>query len=254
MTSNIVAVSKEEHKNIKIRTNAGIGHTATAHVAPVVVTEFADVASNSPIVFIRDETNTRFRTATMLGLQAEECLFYRDNEWQGTHIPMNLGRVPFSIKQIGDGQTVGAAVDLNSDLVSETEGDPLFDEDGKETEYFQRVNGFLSQLFEGEMATQKFVAALEKHDLLREFRLLTEDVNGVKRELTGLWSPASDLLLKLSDEAVLELHKSGYLAAIHVAVQSMAQIKRLVQLNNQRNEAKIRSIKVEMVDAPQQDN
>jgi hypothetical protein len=253
MASNIVAVSKEEHKNIKIRTNAGLGHTANSHVAPVVVNEFADVASNSPIVFIRDETNTRFRTATMLGLQAEECLFYSNEEWLGTHIPMNLGRIPFSIKQIGDGQTVGAAIDLDSDLVSETEGDALFDAEGNETEYFQRVNGFLSQLFEGEMATQKFVAALEQHNLLREFRLLTEDVNGLKRELTGLWMPASELLLKLDDKDVLELHNSGYLAAIHVAVQSMAQIKRLVKLHNQRNEPKIRNIRVEMLDAVQQD-
>ncbi|WP_262696237.1 SapC family protein [Kordiimonas aquimaris] len=252
MANNIVPVTREEHQNVKIRTDAGIGYTEKVHVVPVVVNEFADVAANSPIVFLKDEKSDRFRPASMLGLRVEENLFYRDGEWVGTHIPMNLGRVPFSIKAIGDGKQVGAAIDMDSDLVGE-EGSALFDENGKETEYFERVTRFLAQLFEGEVASQKFMETLEKQNLLREFRLLLEDVNGVKTELTGLWTPDNQALQNLPDDVALEMHKSGHLAATHVAIQSMAQIKRLVQLNNQKGGTLVRSINVDMIDPTKQD-
>lgn len=253
MANNIVPVTREEHQNVKIRTDAGIGYTEKVHVVPVVVNEFADVAANSPIVFLKDDSNERFRPATMLGLKTEENLFYRDGEWVGTHIPMNLGRVPFSIKAIGDGKQVGAALDMDSDLVGE-EGAALFDENGKETEYFERVTRFLAQLFEGEVASQKFMAKLAEQNLLSEFRLIIEDVDGIKTELTGLWTVNNNALQALADDVALEMHKTGQLAASHVAAQSMAQIKRLVQLNNQKGGKLIRSINVDMIDPSQQDN
>lgn len=254
MADNIVPITRETHQNTKIRTDGGLEYTAKIHVVPIVINEFADVAANSPIVFLRDEKDTRFRPATMLGLRVDECLYYHNGEWQGTHVPMNLGRAPFSIKPIDDGKTVGAAIDMASDLVNEEEGDALFDENGKETEYFQRVNGFLNQVFQGEVAAQRYTAALEEHGLLQEMRLLLEDVNGKVTELTGIWSPAANLVQDLPDDVALKLHKSGHLAATHVAIQSMAQIKRLVRLNNMRGGTLIRSIKAEMVGEPKQDN
>jgi len=247
MTAQIVTISAEEHKNLKIKTDAGISFSENIHIVPVVVSEFADVAANCPIVFLKDDNSDRMRVAAMLGIEVEKNLFFEDGAWQGTHVPMNIGRVPFSFAPIGDSKTLGAAIDLNHHLVNEEEGTPLFDEKGEPTDYFKWVNSFLNNLFQGEMLTHKFVDALTKHDLLREFHLQIEDEAGGKSELVGLYTPTANLLQKLSDEAVLELNKEGYLAATHIAIQSLSQIKRLVQLNNKREGTNIRGINIKMI-------
>jgi len=247
MTTNIVTVSAEEHKNLKIKTDVGISFSENIHIIPVVVSEFADIAANFPIVFLKDENADRLRVAAMLGIEVEKNLFFEDGAWQGTHVPLNIGRVPFSFAPTGDGKTLGAAIDLNHHLVSEEEGTPLFDEKGEPTDYYKWVNSFLGNLFQGEMITQKFADALAKHDVLREFHLQIEDESGRKSELVGLFTPAANLVQELSDEATLELNNEGYLAAIHIAIQSMSQIKRLVQLNNKRGGTKIRGVNIKMM-------
>lgn len=251
MTPNIVTVTPETHKNTKIRTDIDVAFAEKVHVVPVVLTEFADVAANCPIVFVHDETPDRLRVAAMLGLEVEKNLFYKDGEWDGTHIPMNIGRIPFAFGPLEDGKTLAAALDMSNDRVNEEEGTPLFDDDGKPTEYFQRVNNYLATLFEGEVATQKFVAAMQKHDILNEFRLIMEEEGGKQQELVGMFTPNAQALQNLSEEAILELNKEGFLAAAIVAVQSMAQIKRLVKMHNQRSDRTIKGIRMEMVGADQ---
>lgn len=248
MTSNHVAVTPETHKNVKIRVDTGFGFAKNKHIVPVVINEFADVAANCPIVFVKDENGGQLRVAAMMGLSPEINLYVQDNEWQGTHVPMNLGRLPFAFAPVGDGNMLGAALDMDSEQVSETEGKALFEESGEPTEYFKQVNVFLSTLFQGEVATQKFTDAIEKYDLLREFHVQMEDENGGKRELVGLFTPTSNRLKQLSDEAVVELNKEGILAGLHIAIQSMAQIKRLARLHNQLDGTKIKSVRLEMID------
>ncbi len=251
MTSNHVALSPEQHKNTKVRTDVGFQFAEKIHVVPTVITEFADVAANCPIIFIKDENSERMRVAAMLGLEVEKNLYVKDGEWQGTHVPMNLGRVPFSFTPLGDSQQLGAAIDMDSDFVSETEGTPLFDEKGEPTDYNKQVNNFLATLFQGEMATQKFTEAVSKYDLLREFHLQMEDESGAKRELVGLFTPTANRVQQLSDEAILELNKDGFLAGIHIAIQSLAQVKRLARRYNQAGGPVIKSIRIQMVDDEQ---
>lgn len=248
MTDNHVVIKPETHKNVKVRRDTGYEFTAKTHVVPIVINEFSDVAGNCPIVFVKDETGDRLRVAAMMGLEAENNLLVRDKDWMGTHIPMNLGRVPFSFKQLDDGKAVGTAIDMDSSMVSETDGEPLFDENGEATDYMKNVNQFLANLFQGEVATQKFSAMVEKYNLLREFKLQMVWENGTRRELVGLFTPAPQTLQQLSDEAVLELHKEGFLAAIHIAIQSMTQVKRLVRLNNETSEDRITSVNMELAE------
>lgn len=249
MASEIVTIKPETHKNTKIKTSRNLDFCKNMNIVPVVVPEYANNAANCPIVFVRDADNTRFVTAALLGLEQDENLFYVDDMWEGTHVPMNVGRVPFTLRRVDDTQTVSAALDMNSDFVNEEEGEALFDAEGKETEYFQRVNTFLATLFEGEVATQKFAKAIADNGVLREFKILIEQGDGKIRELTGLWTPDITAVQSLSDSKILEFHKEGFLAAAHVIIQSMTQLTRLVKMkNDQAGEVVIKAVRIEMVE------
>lgn len=247
MAPNHVAITAENHKNTKVRRDVGYAYAADVHVVPVVLNEFADVASNCPIIFVKDETNDRIRASAMLGLDVAKSLFVKGTEWIGTHIPMNLGRVPYSFLPLGgESNALGAAIDMNSEMVSEDEGEALFNADGQPTDYFQNVNNFLSALFQGEVATQKFIEALQKHDLLREFKLQMVGEDGKGRELVGLSTVSPRQLQSLSDEVALEMYKEGHLAAAHMCIQSMTQVRRLVKMHNEVSDDRIQSVNMEI--------
>ncbi len=247
MAPNHVALTAENHKNLKIRRDAGYAYAAEVHAVPVVLNEFSDVTANCPIIFVNDEGHDRLRASAMLGLDVGKNLFVDGDEWLGTHIPMNLGRVPYSFMPLQDGSNaIGAAIDVNSDIVSEEEGEPLFTEAGEPTDYLKNVNNFLASLFQGEIATQKFIEALQKHDMLREFKLQMVGEDGKGRELVGLFTISPRQLQTLSDEAALELHKEGHLAAAHMCIQSMSQVRRLVKMYNEVSDDKIRSVNLEV--------
>ena len=247
MAPNHVAITAENHKNTKVRRDGGYAYAAEVHAVPVVLNEFADVASNCPIVFVKDETNDRLRASAMLGVDVAKSLFVRDAEWIGTHIPMNLGRVPYSFLPLGEGtNAIGAAIDMNSEMVSEDEGEALFNDAGEPTDYLNNVNNFLSALFQGEVATQKFIEALQKHDMLREFKLQMIAEDGKGRELVGLYTVSPRQLQSLSDEVALEMYKEGHLAAAHMCMQSMTQVRRLVKMHNEVNEDRIQSVNLEI--------
>lgn len=251
MTGNPVAVTAEQHKNTKIRRDVGFGYAEKVHVVPIVMNEFADVASNCPIIFVKEENGDRLRVAAMMGLDVEKNLLVQDGEWVGTHVPMNLGRVPFSFVPIGDGKALGTAVDMDSDLVSETEGEPLFNDAGEPTDYLKNVNQFLGNLFNGEIATKRFTDALSETDLLREFKLQMTGEDGTRRELVGLYTVEPKLLQELPQETVLDFHKEGILAGLHIAIQSMSQVKRLVRLHNALGENRISSVHLEILNGDQ---
>lgn len=251
MAGNHQAVTAEQHKNIKIRRDTGFDWAQTLHVVPIVLNEFADVAANCPIIFVKDENSDRLRVAAMMGLDVEKNLLVRESNWLGTHIPMNLGRIPFSFVPLGDGKALGAAIDMNSDMVSETEGEPLFTEEGEPTEYLKNVNSFLANLFNGEIATQKYAEALDKHDLLREFKLQMTAEDGTRRELVGLHTIDPKLLQELPQETILEFHKEGFLAAIYMSIQSMSQMRRLVRYHNELGQNRISAINMEIMNGDQ---
>lgn len=249
MASEIVVISPETHKNTKIKTNGTLEFSADMNIVPVVMPEFANVAASGPIVFVRDAGDTRFVAAALLGFEQGENLFFHDMAWQGTHVPMNIGRVPFTLKRVEDSQTVSPALDMSHELVNEEEGEALMNEQGEETEYFKRVNNFLGTLFDGEIASQKFAKALQDNDLLQEFKVYIEQADGRVRELTGLWTPNITKLQQLADGKVLEFHKEGFLAAAHIVIQSMTQMTRLVKMKNeQAGQIAVKSVRIEIID------
>jgi hypothetical protein len=58
--------------------------------------------------------------------------------------------------------------------------------------------------------------------------------DGNEHQIDGLYSLGTDALAGLVDHAVLELYRSGNLAAAAIMSASLAQIERLRQLHNAR--------------------
>lgn len=234
--TNIVAVKKDQHKNLKVSSKRDLTQFAGQHIAPVNVREFGQASTSYPIVLIHDEQSKQYRSIAMLGLETGENLYLDDSKWQAIYVPQAFSNIPFSLGLDPDKeQTLTSCIDLDSPFVGEDKDVALFDENGEETEFYKSMHDQLGRLYESEVATQNFVKMLEENDLLQELELKIDFTDGQNKRLVGLFGINDKKLTELADDKVLEMHKSGAFMAIYAMLSSAGQINRLAQLRNTSN-------------------
>lgn len=244
--ANNVPVKSIQDKNLKVASQRNLAHVADQHIAAVNALEFSQASTSYPIVFIKEPESTVYRSVVMLGLEANENLFYKEDKWDAIYVPQNLSMVPFSLGLDPEKEkTLTTCIDLDSPFVGEDKDNALFDADGNETDFYKGAQESLGRMYESEVMTDKFIKELEENDLLLELELNITFNNNQTKKLVGLFGINEQKLVELSDEKVLDFHKRGLFIPIHAMLGSAAQINRLAQLRNQSNaELKIAGIKL----------
>ena len=234
---NLVALSNVNHKNIKIDLSKNHLHAENVNIIPIIPAEFANVATEYPIVITKNEKTGKFLTCAVLGFDRGENLFFKDGEWNAMYLPLQIQRQPFFV---GDPKDLGVehegdhvvCFDPESPTVSESEGQALFNEDGSDTDFFVKSKNLLGELLKGEFDTEHFVNAIQKYDLLQPMQVQITFNNEEKRNLNGLYSIDMKKLAELSDEDYIALRKNNYLQAFYIMAQSTNQIYKLIEMKN----------------------
>lgn len=237
MFQKVVPVNKERHAQTRIKDVAGFQFAASFHIAYVTMHEFARAAAIYPIVFIEDKERDEFRPVVLLGLDAGENLFVdADGKWQSSYVPAIIRRYPFALSQSNaEGQFL-VCIDEGSELVSETEGNPLFDEAGQPTPVIENVKRYLGELQQMDVLTRDFARFLTEHNMLTPLNMRVRQSDKVK-SISGCYVINEERLNNLSDEGFLEIRNKRYLPAIYAQLISLAQIERLVMLKDERSSA-----------------
>jgi hypothetical protein len=229
MTTNYSPLDKDKHSALKVNLKHNFEFAKDTHLAATTIREFAQVASCMPIVFVKEPTAGSLHAIAMFGLEQGSNMFFQDNKWQAHVMPLSIQRFPFDVRP--DGDKLGVFIDEKSDLVGESEGQPLFTEAGEPSEFLQHRHNMLSEIANSEMSTQKFIKQLEEYNLIDEVQLVVQYATGQKRNVTGLHSISEKRLNELDDEKILDLKKTGFLGAIYAVLLSISQLNRLVQLS-----------------------
>lgn len=229
MATNFQPLNKETHKNVKIQSISNVQDLAEQHALGVVVQEFALAGNQYPIAFVKDKSDSFFPVA-ILGLEQGKNLFVsEDNKWDGMYMPARYTHKPFSVIPNPDDKNLyGIAIDVDSEVVSDSEGDALFNEDGSESEYLEKRKSALMSYVENEQMTKAFVALLVKYDLLSAQNISVK-VQGKEYVLNGLNIVDEKKLNALSDEDFLDIRKHGFLGPIFAHLGSMHQVTNLIQ-------------------------
>lgn len=231
--ANFQPLHKETHKNIKLTAPKNLEDLKTQHVLGVVVQEFALAGAHYPIVFVQDPKAETYFPVSILGLEANKNLFVsEDNKWEGMYLPARYTHKPFSVVPNKDDPNLfGIAIDVDSDVVNEAEGDALFTETGDESEYLSKRKQSLMSYVENEHITKAFIEALVEFDLLHQQNINVK-VQGKEYNLNGLFMVDEKKLQELSDENFLNLRKRGFLGPIYAHLSSMHQVTALIQKQN----------------------
>lgn len=233
--SKMVALDKNRHRNYRIE-QGDLGHSAGQQSCPALMGEFAQLAAEYPIVFVRSGDGDELRSIAMLGIKPGKNLFWQNNQWQGAYVPAALRAHPFATAGIGgQGDQFAICLDESSSRVmsSGVAGEPLFDNKGEQTEYLANISCFLAELRTQVSLSNDFVRYLNENALLEEQVVLVNLPGGVDHRLTGVFRVSEKALNGLSDGDFLALRKRGYLPAIYTHLNSLRQVNNLSRLYSQ---------------------
>jgi SapC len=233
MFEKVVPVNRERHAKTRIREIQGFGFAAKFHIAYVTMHEFSRAAAVYPIVFVEDKDS--FRPVALLGLDAGENLFVgADGKWGAAYVPAIIRRYPFALAGTGNEGQYTICLDEGSDLVSTTDGSPLFDDKGEPTQVIENVKRYLSELQQMDQLTQQFAAWLKENNMFTPLNMRVRDQDKVKN-IAGCYVVNEERLNNLSDEKFLELRSKRFLPAIYAQLMSLAQVERLMTLKDKRH-------------------
>ena len=237
MFEKLVPVNKIRHAHKRIKQIQGFGFAANFHIASVMVHEFARAAATYPVVFLEDKALDGFRPVALLGLDSGENLFVdASGKWQASYVPAIIRRYPFALAGAGEEGKFTVCIDEGSPLVSDTEGVPLFDENGEPTEAIENVQRYLGELQQMDAFTRGFCNWLAEHNLFIPLNMRVRQAEQVKN-ITGCYVINEERLNNLSDERFLQMREKRYLPAAYAHLMSLAQIERLMTLKQERSPA-----------------
>jgi len=234
MTSAIQAINYANHSQVKIKSTRDYQHAKGQQVVPLIIHEFSRASGEMPIVFVKNAQTGEFQSVALLGLTTNENLFYSKDKWLSSYLPALITHHPFALVPTqNDENQLQVVIKEDSHLVSNEEGDALFDDEGNETEYMEKRKNALGQYYENSQTTKAFIDFLVEKSLLSE-QNLSMKLNGENIGINGVYLVDEKALSTLSDKDFLILRQRGYLAPIYNHLSSLHQLSSLAKLKSEK--------------------
>lgn len=227
-----------EHADLRMRPIQDYGFARDVLVAPFIIDEVADVAREYPIVF---PVGSSLPVALMGVQQGGNAYVASNGQWLASYIPAHIRHYPLALMPLpvsqgeagGQGSAQAAEaqrrlailVDMGSELIGRTEGELLFDQDGKLTGLAQQSVQLMERLHARTPVTQGLVRAIENAGVLIEQSIRIQRAGAAPQEVKGLRMINETALNKLDPEAFLKLRAAGALPLVYAALLSWANFR-----------------------------
>lgn len=224
----------KRHADFRVKDGRDFSFASKLHTIPLSAVEFMPTARHYPIIFAGEKD---IHPVALLGLRSDENLFVEANgRWkEGCYVPAILRRAPFVLMQdTKHGQDgVGLCLDVESPLVSKTEGTPIF-ANGKPTAMLAKMATFAASYSKEQARTRQFVNACMANNLLVERRMEITLASGQKIIFSGFRVIDEERLRKLDDETALKWFRTGWSALALAHFLSLGNMGRLHHRSNAR--------------------
>ncbi len=223
MFKSVVPITIEKHGKSKVKTIQNFDYAKNVNMASIMVHEFSRAASIYPIVFVEDKSKDQFKPVVLLGLEEGENLFVHDEKWEASYIPAIIRRYPFALAKTDEEGRFMVCIDEGSDLVSQEEGQELFQENGEPGELMERVKRYLAELQQMDKFSEDFCSYLAEKNMFTPLNMKVRLGNEM-RNITGAYIINEERLNSLSDETFLEMHAKRYIPVVYSHLSSISQI------------------------------
>ncbi|MDH4050501.1 MAG: SapC family protein [Rubrivivax sp.] len=228
-----VPLDREKHRQTVLRLPlTDWSRMAGMNALFLTAAECAHAARDYPIVFIKAGQNEQgqadYAPVAVFGLSTGENLYVDGTQWRGVYVPSLMGFYPLCVARL-EANRYAVCIDESCEAVSaDGPGERLFDDQGKPTEFTQRVQADLERLETLVDQTRAVCRRLVELDLLVEKRFDATPPDGQKLTVNGFFTVDDARVQALPDATVLALHREGLLAVIHAHWVSMGHMRRLL--------------------------
>ena len=225
-----------DHQHVKIITERSARYGDDVKQALTFPFEFRNVQAFYPILFQPDQDGG-FIPVALFGFESRENLFLGEAGWQAAYIPAMMRREPFLIgyqQPAGQGErTRVLSLDMAHPRVNTAQGEALFEPLGGRTPFLEDAANLLETIYEGLEHNRAFIAALQEHDLLEAVTMDIALKDGSRNQLLGYHCLAEEKIKELPGSVLETFNQNGFLMPMFMALASMANLQRLVELKEQ---------------------
>lgn len=212
-------ISRSRHADCSVEIGGDYAFSREVNSVPLMAVEFPQAASEYAIVFAGADGEVL--PAVILGVRGNENLFLSDQHaWGAKYIPAFVRRYPFVFSRSGD-QFLLCVDEEFEGFNREGRGRALFDEDGKPSEYVDRVLNFLKEYQAQFLRTQAFCKRVQELDLLEPMQAQVTVEHGGRLSLSGFMAVNRAKLKALPAETLADLAKIDELELLYLHMQSM---------------------------------
>lgn len=233
MYEQLTPVSKTRFAGKRLKPITSLKFAETQHLVRIVVPEFPRVSQDCGVVFLKDPQGQTIPFALAGVQQGKSLMVDQGGRWRAPYVPAIVRRYPFILINTGSETQLAVAIDENCGLISDNEGDRLFDDGGNPTGPLKNVMDLLGQLQVADRDTIEYCAALVKHDMLRPMRYDGAARSGRRFNIGGMMAVDEQRFNALPDDVYLDWRRRGWIAATYAHLMSLARIPRLVELADQ---------------------
>ncbi len=234
-----VPLAKDKHAKLRVIDSGDYRRYSEQHLIPIVLRDFFTLASEFPCVFVTNQEGNMFMPVAIMGLKKGQNLYCQVDPFPAHVIPLGFGNAPFAITAADPQRDQFVVlVDEESTLLSESEGNPIFTEDGEKTEYMEaRIDGLARAAQEHAQTVQICKLLMEKELLITQQVQLQHRSDGQRYGIDGIYIINEKKFNNLSDEDFLELRKIGLVSIIYAHLTSLQQLRRISQRQYEADQA-----------------
>lgn len=227
-----VVLSNEKHAKLRVIESADYSQHKKEHLVRITVQDFFVLSSEFPLVFVKENGQDMFVPVAVMGLKEGKNLYCQTDQWQAHVVPANFNNYPFRMVRIEEGSDqLALLVDEDSPRLSETDGIPLFNEEGEKTEYLEKKIEILLKNARLTAQTESICKILADKDLLMTKQLqLQHRPDSQRYNIDGIYTIDEEKLNALSDEDFLDLKKQGLIPLIYAHLCSLQQFRRVSEM------------------------
>jgi len=236
--ANTVKLNNVDHKDLRVITERGTKFGDAVNGAVIFPAEFSALHKEYPIYFQKSAETGEFEIVALFGFDKDENLFVNDGKWLARTIPAVMQREPFSIgfqesEMMPENRTMVIMVDMDSPRVSNSsEGEAVFKGGGGNSDYLNSVNSALSLIHDGFTSSKAMFAAFESEGLIEQFTLDIKFADESEYKTDMFYSLNKEKFEALPDAVVLEWNRSGLLQVAYMVLESMVNIRYLIDQRN----------------------
>ncbi len=228
----VMTLDVASHRNVSVRAPENYFFAARTNVIPLAAIEFAHAALEYPIAFVHDAEGTLSPVA-VVGLDENNLYVDSKGRWQARYVPAYVRRYPFVPGEVVQGQKPVVCIDSGFDGYNVEDGEPLFDANGKPSDYLARAIELIQDYHGHLELTRRFVEELEAASLLKPISVEVNDgATGRPHRLQGLQVVDEQKLQALDHARVARFFDEGFLLAVYSHLVSQANYQVLADRFN----------------------